>query len=383
MLTVAIGHSIDPDAQEAVAEVLAQCQDSLSGQIPQAGILFAAIDFEHQIILDGILDCFPALDLIGCTTDGEISSEMGFQQDSLTLMLFSSDDVEIRASVSRNCSISPLEKAQTMVRSAKAAMSSEPKLCLAFPDGLHLNASEIVDYLQKELGEIPLLGGIAAERAKATQTYQFYRNEVLEDAVPILLFSGNLLLSHGFSSGWRPIGKQGKVTSVKGKVIQSIDDRPALDFYRHYFQNYSTDAAYPLAIFAPGKETFFLRGTLGHDPEVGSLTLGGNVPLGSRVQITESDPDAIITASKVSLEMAWQSYPGEKPAAALFFSCAWRRWVLGTQVNREYEAIVQSSTQESLPCCGFYTFGEIVPLSPQGEAWVHNTTFVTLLLGTD
>jgi hypothetical protein len=383
MFTVAIGHSIDPDAQEAVVEVLAQCQDSLAGHNPQAGILFAAIDFEHQIILDRIMETFPDLELVGCTTDGELSSAMGFQQDSLTLMLFSSDEVEIRASVSRDFSTSPRKKAQILVRSAKATMSDEPKLCLTFPDGLHVNLSEIVDALQTELGNIPLLGGIAAERSKAEQTYQFYRNEVLEDSVPILLFSGNLLLSHAFDSGWRPIGKKGQVTRVKSNIIYSIDEQPALEFYRHYFQNYSLDAVYPLAIFTPGEEKFFLRATLGHDPEIGSLVLGGNVPLGSRVQITESDPEAVITASKTSLEMAWQSYPGKQPTAALFFSCAWRRWVLGTQITREYEAIVQSSMQQSLPCCGFYTFGEIAPLGPQGEALIHNTTFVTLLLGTE
>jgi hypothetical protein len=383
MFTVAIGHSIDPDAQEAIAEVLVQCQDSLSGQIPQAGILLAAIDFEHQIILDRIMATFPDLELVGCTTDGEISSEMGFQQDSLMLMLFSSDDVKIRASVSRDFSTSPQENAQTLIRSAKAALGDEPKLCLTFPDGLHLNPSEIIDQLQTELGEVPLLGGLAAEYAKSEQTYQFYRNEVLDDAVPILLFSGNLLLSHGFASGWRPIGKQGKVTRSEGNVIYSIDDQPALEFYHHYFNNYNPDSAYPLAIFPPGSEAFFLRGTIGHGPEPGSVTLEGTVPSGSIVQITESDPESMIMAAKTSFDMAWQRYPGKNLSVALFFSCAFRRWVLGTQVTGEYEAIVQSSPEQTLPCLGFYTLGEISPLSPQGQAWLHSTTFVTLLLGTD
>jgi hypothetical protein len=382
MFTVAIGHSIDPDAPEAVAEVLAQCQLSLADQTPQAGILFAAIDFDHQRILDEILAVFPDLELVGCTTDGELSSNMGFQQDSLVLMLFSSDEVEIRASVSRNVSAAPIEKVQSLIRSAQANQPNPAKLCLAFPDGLHFNVSEVVTELQAALGPVPLLGGVAAERPKSEVTYQFYRHEVLQDALPILLFSGNLLLSHGFASGWRPIGKQGQVTSAAGNVIYTIDDRPALEFYHHYFQNYSPDAAYPLAVFAPDQAQFFLRGSIGHDPDIGSLSMGGTVPLGSRVQLTEADQDVIVTASKTSLDNAWLSYPGKAPGAALFFSCAWRRWVLGTQVGREYEAIVQSDDSKSLPCCGFYTFGEIAPLIPGGDAWLHNTTFITLLLGT-
>lgn len=382
MFTVAIGHSIDPDAQEAVAEVLEQCQDSLSGQIPQAGILFAAIDFEHQIILDAILDVFPDLELVGCTSDGEISSELGFQQDSLTLMLVSSDDVSIRAAVGREFSQSPAEKAREMVRSARENLKQPPQLCLAFPDNLHMNGSTIVDHLQTELGAIPLLGGAAAERAKAERTYQFYRNEVLTNSVPILLFGGNLLISHGFASGWRPIGKQGRVTEVRENIIYTIDNRPALEFYTHYFSNYSPDAAYPLAIFAPGESQFFLRGSISYDPTIGSLSMGGNIPLGSLVQITEADQDIIVSAAKSSLDQAWSNYPGKAPAAALFFSCAWRRWVLGTHAKREYEAIVQASGHQPLACCGFYTFGEIAPIHQHGEAWIHNTTFVTLLIGT-
>ncbi|BAZ08285.1 hypothetical protein NIES4071_00900 [Calothrix sp. NIES-4071] len=61
---------------------------------PSAGILFAAIDFDHAIILELISREFPRLELIGCTTDGEMSSKIWFQQDSLVLILFCSDTVE-------------------------------------------------------------------------------------------------------------------------------------------------------------------------------------------------------------------------------------------------------------------------------------------------
>ena len=97
MFQVAVGHSNDPDSDFAIAEVLEQCRISLAGEIPAAGILFAAIDFEHSLLLQEINRAFPGIELIGCTTDAEISSVLEFEQDSLTLMLFCSDEVEIRA----------------------------------------------------------------------------------------------------------------------------------------------------------------------------------------------------------------------------------------------------------------------------------------------
>ncbi|MGB7414772.1 MAG: hypothetical protein WA902_11250, partial [Thermosynechococcaceae cyanobacterium] len=70
MLKIAVGHSNDPDSAEAVNEVIAQCQADLAGQPPQAGILCAAFDFDHALILERLNHAFPDLELIGGTTDG-------------------------------------------------------------------------------------------------------------------------------------------------------------------------------------------------------------------------------------------------------------------------------------------------------------------------
>lgn len=380
MLKVVVGHSNDPDSLEAVNEVLDQCKQQLEGKAAQAGILFAAVDFDHALILQRIDQVFPNLELIGGTTDGELSSILEFQQDSLVLMVFSSEEIEIRAAVGRNVSANPVAIAEQTVTAAKQSLQSSLKFCITTPESLTTNISSILNGLKAALGEIPVFGGATADGTNVQKTYQFYKTEVLIDSVPILLFAGNILFSHGVSSGWQPIGKRSAITKVNGNIVYEIDGKPALELYQHYFEDFAPDAAYPMAVFPPQEERFFLRGVLSHDPESGSLTIGGDVPEHSAVQITEATQDDILTAAKTSFVEALNNYPGEEPVAAVYFSCAWRRWILGTQTTQEYESIATHQHQR-LPSCGFYTYGEIAPLQAHGQSFLHNTTFATLLIG--
>lgn len=381
MLKTAVGHSNDPDSLEAIHEVLEQCQLSLEGEKPLAGILFAAIHFEHQLILDEINTVFPGIELIGGTTDGEVSSVFGFQQDSLTLMLFCSDDIELYAAAGRNISQAPVDIAAQTVAAAKAKLSTELKLCITMPESLTTSASSILAGLKSALGSVPIVGGTTGDQMETQRTYQFYKTEVLTDSVTLLLLGGNLAFSYGVCSGWNPIGKQSIITKVEKNIIYEIDEKPALELYKYYFEEFAADLAYPLAVFPPGEEAFFLRAVLTYDADLGSIVVAADVPVGSIVQVTEASQDDIVSASQKSFNQAWTNYPGQSPSAALFFSCAWRRFVLGTKTNQEYAAIA-ASYPYPIPSCGFYTYGEISPLSEHGETYFHNTTFVSLLLGS-
>jgi hypothetical protein len=381
MLKVAVGHSNDPDSSEAVQEVIEQCQKSLAGEMPQAGILFAAVEFDHDLILNRINQVFPGIELIGGTTDGEISSVLEFQQDSLTLMVFCADDIEIRAAVGRDVRNNPIVIAHQTIESAKQSLTKPINFCLTTPESITTNPSFILEGLKSALGSIPIFGGATADRRDATLDYQFFKTEVLNDSVPVLLFAGNIMFSHGVASGWHPIGKRSVVTKADGNIVYEIDAKPALEFYNHYFEHFAPDVAYPLAVFPSGEDKFFLRGVNSYDPELGSLTTVGGVPEGSTVQIAEASHTDILTASKSSFSEAWETYPGEEPVAAIFFSCAWRRWILGSQTDQEYKAIA-TYLKQPLPSCGFYTYGEIVPLRESGQTFFHNTTFATLVIGS-
>ncbi len=382
MFEVVIGHSNDPDSPEAIAEVLEECSIELAGTTPQAGILYAAIDFEHDLILKSIYQQFPQLELIGCTTDGEISSKLGFQEDSLTLILFCSDKIEIRAGVGQNLVSNPVAAVEDALTNARFKDDGEISLCLTLADGLSNCGVTIVEAIKQKLGKrIPLFGGMSADRLQFKQTYQFCQQQVYTDAIAVLLFSGKLIHSYGVANGWSPLGKRQKVTKVDKNVVYELDNRPILDFYQYYLNDSFPSLEYPLAVFDEDSDNFYMRVPNNYDTETGSVSFFAEVPLGATVQIVETNGDRIIESSPSSMLQAIEKYPGTTPTVALFFSCATRRNILGTQAEREYE-VINSCLSQSLPGFGFYTYGEISPLENYPETFLHHETFITLLLGT-
>lgn len=386
MLKAVVAHSEDPDSSFAIAAVLQDCLRQLAGQRPQAGILLAAIDFDHGLILQRIHDCFPGIELIGGTTDGEISSVLGFQQDSLVLMVFAAtEDIEIRAGIGQGVGADAAIATHQAVTQALAKSQLAPQLCLTFPESLTGSSVAILQGLKQALGPVPIFGGLTADQWRFKQTYQFYQTGVYQDAVPVLLFGGNVVFAHGVASGWHPLGNSSRVTRVDGNVLYAVEGQSALAFYHHYLGPLAPSSEYPLAVFEPDATQCYMRAPSGSNPADGSITFFADIPAGAIVQITTTSHDDILAASKASMEMALANYPGVQPAAALLFSCASRRQILGTRTQEEYRTAQHCFTAcfpVALPICGFYANGEIAPVDQVGASHFHNETFVTLLLGS-
>ncbi|MFM6153876.1 MAG: FIST signal transduction protein [Cuspidothrix sp.] len=381
MFHIVVGHSNDPNSELAVEEVLQQCQTDLGEKIPQAGILFSAIDFDHFLVLRKIYEIFPTIELIGGTTDGEISSVLEFKQDSITLMLFCSDEIEIHAGIGSKASQDPIKAAKQAVEQAKAKSTLEPQMCLTHPESLTTSGVSILDGLKLALGKnIPIFGGLAADQSRYENTYQFFNNQVFSDSIPVLLFFGNILFSHGVASGWHPIGKASKITKVEKNIVYEIDDKPALDFYRHFFGSLTPSIEYPLAVFPENSQSFYMRAPIAYNQETGSVTFFADIPEQATVQMAVANGDDILAASKASFMTALNNYPGVEPSAVLFFSCVARRQLLGTKTLQEYQN-TKDCLITPIPVCGFYSNGEIAPLNTTHETEFHNETFVTLILG--
>ncbi len=379
-----MGHSTDVDSEDAIAEILDHCQSQLGNQLPQAGLLFAAMNFDYPLIVKRIQTTFPDIQLIGCTTDGEMSSVQGFQEDSIHLTLFCSDTVTIHAGLGQTLSDDAQAAANQAIDSLKLNNLQAIKLCLVLPDGLADGTEVALRQLQSKLPpNTPIIGGLAGDQYQFQKTLQFYQGEVVHNGLPILVFCGDSLkLSHGVASGWHPLSRTAIVTKANREIVHEIDHQPAVQFFQEYTGQQPIYGEYPLAVFEKDSDQFYLRASNQWDLDTNSIHFMGEVPEQAKVQITYATHDQIITAAKSSIQQAVDNYPGQQPAVAFLISCAARRWILGVRAQEEY-ALGKQFLDPALPIMGFYAYGEIAPLKMQGQSFYHQETLVTLLLGVD
>jgi hypothetical protein len=385
MFRMAVGHSADIDLDIALGEIFAQCDEALDGATPAAALVFAAQASDHQALLVRLAERYPGIAICGSSSTGEVSSRLGFEEDSIVIALFASDTVRFSVGVGTGVRADPAAAAAAAARSALASTDGEPRLCVVFPFASPTDPPALLGALRDALGRgVPILGGAAASDRLIDQTvpvFQYAGTTVYEDAVPVLLFSGDLSFSFGVATGWRPLGPRAIVTRSSGRWVEAIDGQPALAFYERYLGPAEAWIANPLAVFEPDGDGFYLRAPIGSDRERGGLAFAADIPEGSTVQITVAVTEEIFGGTKQAVSTALEGFPqGRAPDAALVFSCAIRKYLLGTQTGNE-TAIAREMLGPDVPIAGFYCFGEIAPVASWDDTRFHNETIVTVLLG--
>jgi hypothetical protein len=381
---MAVGHSDDIEPSDAIEAIVAQCERGLEGARPSAGLLFLTYDTDPAPFVTGVRAAYPDIELVGSTSIGEMSSALGFREDSATLALFTSDTIRIAAGFATGVAADPLGAARRAVAQARVKSDLEPRLCVALPSVAVGDPTPLLRELRRELGgDVPVLGGGSGPRLGGDPDVarQFFGDQILQDAVTVLLFTGPLSASFGVDNGWRPVGRTGTVTDASGFTIRTIDGEPAIEFFERYLGSGARPtAANPLAVFHGDSDRFHLRVALEADPTTGAVEVAGDVTVGSRVQLTVAVIDDIFDGTRSSVQQALKAFPPTAPAeAALVFSCAIRKWVLGTRAATELD-ITRHELGPGIPVAGLYCFGEIAPLDT-GATGFHNETFVTVLLG--
>jgi PAS domain S-box-containing protein len=382
MIIASLGQAEHIDTLRAVESAISQCQQQLNGHEPQAGIIFAGVNFDHRLMLDQINSKFKDLALIGCTTSGEFSSSYGFSDDSIALMVFYSDQIEFRAGIGRHLSKNPDLAVKNAVKQAHKGLSQQASLCLALPDGYNRSFDPIMKRLNQELGHgCPVFGGAAGTLWQENETIlQFYNDEILQDSMPILVFGGPLEYEFSIANSWKPVGKKARVTATEGRIVKQIDDLSAVDFYRHYLGDHTEPAReFILAVYEENSARSYLRAPITYHPD-GSITFSESIPQGSTVQLTEAIREFMIDDTKASAKKLSADIGKFYPVFGLAFSCAFRKDILGTRVGEELK-ILQDNLPAQVPVSGFYSFGEIAPLVKGQDSFYHGATLVSLLVG--
>ena len=385
MFRMAVGHSDDVDPDDAIATAIDQCRSGLGGLSPRAIVVVASFPSFRPTMLAAVSAAFPGAAIVGATSAAEISSAEGFREDSVSVTAFASDVVDVTVGLGRGLETDLETACRVAVAEALEATEQPPRVCVVLTEAFVVDAQRTIDALAAALPDdvVILGGGSARDRVREIRpTFQFRGNEVADDGVAILLFSGPLAVSVAIGTGWRTIGRRGVVTRARSGIIETIDDRPALEFVSRLITPGPGLAANPLAVFEGPGDAFYLRTMLPIPDPPGAVLIMGSVREGLEVQLTTATTDEILAGAKASIADALAGFPAAAtPEGALVFSCALRKSLLGSRTQVEAK-LVRAALGVDVPVAGMYCFGEIGPVGEAGGSRILNETFVTLLLGT-
>lgn len=365
-LKLVFAQSTDVDTPDALGEVLASARAQLGDQLPGGALLFAGQDYDHARVLSGIAETWPGLPLIGCTTDGEVSSSLGYTEDSLLLVLFVG--VACTARVGDHLGVDPTAAVQAACEGLDGA------LAITLPASMTSNLGDVVCALRETLG-CPVVGGAAGDHRQFTLIRQFVGTTVYDDALPVLMLHADVGIGVGVGCGWEPIGADHEVTAAEGNLLTELDGRPVLEVLAsHAVMSRAELGEHPIAVTPPGASSFFLRPVFAVEADRGALVFAAEVPLGSRVRLTRVMREGVLAGAGQAARAARAANPSA--TSALVFTCAARKWLLGTRIEREAAEL----GQVGVPFAGFHGFAEIGPLGDTTA--LHNQTCMVVALGS-
>lgn len=286
----------------------------------------------------------------------------------------------------------PIQVAKTKVAQMSESQSAGEKLAsslgkedllhvLVFSDGLHVNGTNLVRGLMAKLPkEVAVTGGLVGDQDRFKETVVGMDSVPEADTIAVIGFYGaNIKIGYGSMGGWDPFGPERLVTRAKENVLYELDGQSALELYKKYLGDQAKDLPasgllFPLSLRLEGKGTGLVRTILSVNEKEGSMTFAGDVPEGSYVRLMKANFEHLVDGAAGAASMSHEALGSVSPDLAILISCIGRKLVLKQKVEEEVEG-VQKVLGKTTVMTGFYSYGEICPVTPtEKQCELHNQT---------
>jgi len=363
---------------------------SSTSPLPSANLVlvFGSVKRFGEAKLQSILKArYPTAQIIGCSTSGEITAT-GVYDDSLQITAILWEKTVQRVTHTKMTGMQ--NSFETAVTLAKQLKSDSLKAVLVYSDGLNVNGSELLEGFKSELGETPIMGGMAGDGFNFSKTVQLF-NDTVSDGLVIAvgLYGNSLIAATGVGLGWKPYGPPRKVTKSDKNVVLELDEKPALPLYNMYIGSHSAKGLpgsglnFPFAIIEDGKRDIEkIRTLLAIDPKNNSLTFAGNVNEGETVRFCQSTHDRLVEGAGDAAHLVSNHANVNQTGLAICVSCVGRKGVMAELVTDEVK-LVQQILGGQTAITGFYSYGEFAPRPDTSDSVLHNQTMTIGYLSED
>lgn len=356
------------------------------GKKPDMCWLFCEPGNGMEDLVEGVCDVVATRNLVGCTTDGEVSTD-GFSTRSAVLGGIVSPDIGVEVTSISNIKVD----SERAGRELAAKFPRTTRHIQIFSDGLTGNGSALLRGVHSVFGpEVVVSGGTAGDARQFKQTWQFMGRSVLTDSAVAISLSGPVVAGTGVRSGWFSAGAPRKVIRARGNVVYELEGESMLAAYRRYLG--------PLASQLPAVGVQFPFGivdeklSLGEDPVLrapmalneadGSVTFAGEIPEGCTINLTTGGSHThLLDASAEAARRAMTALDSAVPSMIFFYSCMARKILLGSRTGEELQRI-SAVVGRRVPAIGFYTYGEFCPSTAGTPCKLHNETATVTILAS-
>lgn len=390
---IGIGTSRERDSFRAAREAALLAKAATKQQDTDLVFIFSSIHYNPENIIKGVKQIMPEAKIIGCS-GAAIIMPRAVEEYGLAILAIKSNNIKFGLGYCSN--LNEKDARSSGQELAKMSLSNfkttSRDIFIMFTDGLIKNSSDLILGVEDILGRsFPLIGAASSDDFKFLKTFQYYQNNVFSNAAVGILVGSSSGLGFGIKHGWKPLGKPRTVTDSEGRIIKKIDDLPAIDMYREYFENEVEElkkeklsrltVLYPIGIDIPGENEFILRNILETTDE-GFLVCQGDVPTGSEINLMLGSKDFCIQAARDAAEEAKKELKNKPASLIIIFDSASRKKLLGRLAYAEIDA-VREVFGKTVPVFGFYSYGEIAPLKAlrsRGASYFHNETIAVLAI---
>lgn len=253
---------------------------------------------------------------------------------------------------------------------------------LLLPDPFSFPTDAIVDQLAEVRPDLLVVGGMASAARGPGGNRLVLDGQVHQDGAVGVLLPPSVRVRTVVSQGCRPIGAPMIATKAERNVVYELAGRPALDRVLEVIDGLDPDdrrlAQQGLHVGQViderkaefGRGDFLVRNVLGADRSNGAVAVGGDVEVGSTLQLQVRDALSADEDLRALLAEA-----GPAPAGALVFTCNGRGEQLFGTPHHDAEAV--DDAFGGAPQAGMFCAGELGPVG--GRTFLHGFTASVVL----
>lgn len=390
----ATGTSVATAGQRAGREATSTARDRLDAERVDFCQVFASTGFDAEAVLAGVnalVDEETAV--VGCTAGGTFTEERAMDT-GVAVTLVTSDSFRFDTALADGLSENTRGAVRDAVRALPENIDEPYQSAIVLHDGLSGVGEQLSLSVQRRLGPyVEFAGGAASDGLRMESTPVFCDTSVVEDAVVLVLVSGEKRPVVTVNHGHNPISEPWEVTSVSGNVVHELDGEPAFGVWKDAVRDHAAKTSriavddvpvgsaelrklmveYLFGVDQGG--TYKIRWPRTAIEETGALQFAVDIPEGTVLRIMHGNKaDQIASAKQAAADAV--SLSDSDIAGAFVYDCACRQILFDDAFSSAVDGITSTL---SAPVAGFETYGELCMQAGQLSGF-HNTTTVLFAL---